>query len=99
MRMTIERTGGFAGMRLTKVVDASTLPAEEKNQLRRLVDAADFFRLPATLISNSPQPDRFQYRLTLEENDRQHTVVVSEQAVPGSLRPLIECLMAMARRG
>jgi hypothetical protein len=99
MRMTIERTGGFAGMRLTKVIDTATLPAEEKNQLRRLVDAADFFHLPATLISNSPQPDRFQYRLTVEENTQQHTVVVSEQAVPGTLRPLIECLMKMAPQG
>ncbi|HEY9728438.1 MAG TPA: protealysin inhibitor emfourin, partial [Chroococcales cyanobacterium] len=87
------------GMRLTKVVDASTLPPEEKNQLRRLVDAADFFRLPATLISTGPQPDRFQYRLTLEEDTQQHTVLVSEQAVPGTLRPLIEWLMQMARQG
>ncbi len=99
MRMTIERTGGFAGMRLTKVVDTATLPAEEKNQLRRLVDAADFLRLPTTLMSTSPQPDRFQYRLTLEEDAQQHTVVVSEQAVPGTLRPLIEWLMQMARQG
>jgi hypothetical protein len=99
MRMTIERTGGFAGMRLTKVIDASNLPTEEKNQLRRLVDAADFLRLPATLISKTPQPDRFQYRLTLEDDAQQHTVVVSEQAVPGTLRPLIEWLMQMARQG
>ena len=99
MRLPIERTGAFAGKRLTKVIDTATLSAEEKNQLRRLVDAADFFRLPATLISNSPQPDRFQYRLTVEENTQQHTVVVSEQAVPGTLRPLIECLMKMAPQG
>ncbi len=98
MHLTFERTGGFAGMTMTKVVDTTTLPAEESNQLRRLVDAADFFHLPATLTAKSRQPDRFQYQLTIQDNNQQHTVVVSEQAVPSSLKPLIEWLMAAARQ-
>ncbi|HEY9632171.1 MAG TPA: protealysin inhibitor emfourin [Coleofasciculaceae cyanobacterium] len=98
MRMTIERTGGFAGISMTKVVDTTTLPDNEANQLRQLVDAADFFRLPKTITSKSPQPDRFQYQLTLEDKGKQHTVEVGEQAVPGTLRPLLEWLMAAARR-
>lgn len=98
MRMTFERTGGFAGITMTKVVDTTTLPDHEANQLRQLVDAADFFRLPKTITSKSRQPDRFQYQLTAEDNGKQHTVEVSEQAVPGTLRPLIEWLMAAARR-
>lgn len=98
MRMTMERTGGFAGISITKEVDTNTLPDNEAKQLRQLVDAADFFRLPKTIKSNSPQPDRFQYQLTVEDNGKQHTVEVSEQAVPGTLRPLIEWLMAAARK-
>ena len=98
MRISFERTGGFAGMRLTTTVDTATLPPEEANQLRQLVEAADFFHLPATITSPSPQPDRFQYRLTVEENGQQHTVRVSEAAAPDALRPLIEWLMDAARR-
>lgn len=98
MRMTIERSGGFAGITMTKVFDTATLPETEAKQLRQLVDAADFFRLPKTITSNSPQPDRFQYQLTGEDNGKQHTVDVSEQAVPGTLRPLLEWLMTAARR-
>ena len=98
MRMTFERTGGFAGMTMTKVIDTTTLPAEASKQLRQLVDAADFFHLPATLTAKSRQPDRFEYHLTIQEDNQQHTVVVSEQAVPSSLRPLIEWLMAAARQ-
>lgn len=98
MRMTFERTGGFAGMSLTKVVDTTTLPAEQANQLRRLVDAADFFHLPATLTAKTSQPDRFEYRVTIQQNNQQHTIVVSEQAVPSTLKPLIEWLMAAARK-
>jgi hypothetical protein len=97
--MTFERTGGFAGMTMTKVIDTATLPAEKANQLRRLVDAADFFHLPATLTAKTSQPDRFQYHLTIQQNNQLHTVVMSEQAVPSTLKPLIDWLMAAARGG
>jgi len=98
MRISFERTGGFAGIRLTTIVDPATLPIEEANHLRQLVEAADFFHLPATIISPTPQADRFQYRLTVEEKGRQHTVKVSEQAAPDALKPLIEWLVDAARR-
>lgn len=98
MRMTFERTGGFAGITLTKVFDTADLPENEANQLRQLVDAANFFRLPKTITSNSKQPDRFQYQLKVEDNGKQHTVEVSEQAAPGTLRPLLDWLMTAARR-
>ena len=94
MRIIFERTGGFAGIRIPKTFDAANLSANEANQLRQLIGAADFFRLPGTITATNPQPDRFQYRITVEENDLQHTVVVSEQGVPGNLRPLLEWLMA-----
>lgn len=98
MRITIERTGGFAGITTTKVVDTTTLPANEANQLSQLVEAADFFRLPANITSNSSQPDRFQYQITVEDHGKQRTVNVSEQAIPGTLRPLIEWIMAAGRK-
>lgn len=98
MKMTFERTGGFAGLTITKVVDTATLPTNAANQLRQLIDAADFFHLPATISPTTPQADRFRYQLTAEENGKQHTVEVSEQAVPGTLRPLIDWLMAAARQ-
>ncbi|MEW6491414.1 MAG: protealysin inhibitor emfourin [Cyanobacteriota bacterium] len=98
MRIVFERTGGFAAMKMTKEIDTATLPAEETNQLRQLVDAADFFHLPTTITPKTPQPDRFGYRITIQESDHQHTVVTSEQALPGTLRPLIDWLMAAVRQ-
>lgn len=97
MRMTFERTGGFAGITMTKVLDTTTLPENEAKQLRQLIDAADFFRLPNIIPSHSPQPDRFQYQLTVEDDGKQHSVEVGEQAIPGTLRPLIDWLMMAAR--
>ncbi|ALF53873.1 hypothetical protein ACX27_15060 [Nostoc piscinale CENA21] len=92
MRITFERTGGFAGITKKKTLDTNNLPAKEAKELPLLVQAADLFRLPAQIPSPNPQSDRFQYRLTVEDNDKQHTVIVSEAALPGTLRPLIEWL-------
>ncbi|MBD2437896.1 protealysin inhibitor emfourin [Nostoc sp. FACHB-110] len=92
MRISFERTGGFAGIRRTKTVDTANLPANEANALPRLVEVADFFNLPAQIPTPNVQGDRFEYKLTVEDHGKQHTVIVSEAALPGTLRPLIEWL-------
>ncbi|WP_199290366.1 protealysin inhibitor emfourin [Leptolyngbya sp. FACHB-36] len=97
MQVSFERSGGFAGMLMTTTVDTASLPSEQSAQLRRLVDAADFFRLPATIPSGA-QPDRFQYQITVEEDGRRHSVTVGEAAMPGTMRPLVEWLMEAVRR-
>lgn len=96
MRIEFQRSGGFAGLRLSAAVDTDRLPADEANELARIVDAAGFFGLPATLKSTQGA-DQFTYRLTIEAGDRRHTVEVSESAVPDSLRPLIQRLATIAR--
>ena len=92
MRISIERTGGFAGMINTKTVDSADLPEHEANQLPQLVEAANFYNLPPDISVPPNQPDRFEYTLTVEQEDRKHTVKVSEAAVPGNLKPLVEWL-------
>ncbi len=96
MKIDLERSGGFAGMIISKAVDSTSLPSDQANQMRQLVDAADFFRLPPKITART-EPDSFQYRLTVEDNGKQHTVEVGEQAVPGTLRPLLEWVTAAPR--
>lgn len=98
MRITFEQTGGFAGMTITKVFDTSTLPEKETKRLRQLVEAAAFFNLPASLTSDTPHPDSFEYLITVEEDGNQHTVEVSESAAPANLTPLLEWLRMQASR-
>ena len=98
MRASLERTGGFAGMRLTSTADTDKLAPEEAKELRQLVEAADFFRLPPKIATQANQPDRFQYKLTVEDDQRTHTVMVSEAAIPPRVRPLAEWLTQHARR-
>ncbi|MFN6569337.1 hypothetical protein A6770_25895 [Nostoc minutum NIES-26] len=92
MRISFERTGGFAGISKKTTVDTATLPPKEAKELPQLVEVADLFKLPEQIVSSNPQNDRFQYKLTVEDNGKQHTVTVSEAALPGTLRPLIEWL-------
>lgn len=97
MQITFERSGGFAGMITTTTVDTATLPPAQANQIRLLVEAANFFQLP-TAIAPDNQPDRFQYQLTIQEGNQQHSVTVGESTMPGTLRPLVDCLMETARQ-
>lgn len=88
MHVTLTRSGGFAGLTRTAAVDGAALPAAERAALDGLVTSARFFALPATIPA--PAPDRFRYRLTVEDDaGRSHTVVVDEAALSGPLRALI----------
>jgi hypothetical protein len=97
MRISFERSGGFAGMLMNVSIDTTKLPPVEASQVKSLVEAADFFQLPEA-IASSAQPDRFQYHLTVAEKKRKHSITVSESCIPGNLKPLVDWLMDAARR-
>ena len=96
LKVRFERSGGFAGMTLTREVDAAKLPPDEARRLRELVDGAGFFTLPA---SGPPArgPDRFQYVVEVEQGGRRHSVRAGDDA-PEALQPLLEYLTRLARR-
>ena len=98
MRISFERSGGFAGITMKTAVDEKDLAPDEAQKLRQLVEETDFFNSPEKIMSRSPQPDRFQYELRLEEKGRQHTVTMSEEVMPAKLKPLIQWLMGKARQ-
>lgn len=98
MRITFERTGGFAGLTLKASLNDETLPRQEARRLRKLLTDSRFFELPLRLEAQGARPDGFQYRLTVENSNCLHTVQAQEDAVPPQMRPLLEWLTATARR-
>lgn len=82
---------------MTKTIETDKLPSADAQTLQRLIQSADFFKLPPT-IDGSGQPDRFQYQITVDDHNRHHSVEVGEANVPGTLRPLIDWLMDKARQ-
>jgi hypothetical protein len=98
MKIHFERTGGFAGIKISTSFDAAALPRPQARQLSELMAKARFFELPLKLEASSPGMDRFQYKLTVETEGQARTVEASDSAVPGELRPLLDWLTRFARR-
>jgi hypothetical protein len=92
MRIFFERTGGFAGRKIEGFLDSSTLPRVQARRLRDLLKKSGFFDLPPTLESNHTSTDGFSYRVTVETDERKHTVEAGETAIPGPMRPLLNFL-------
>lgn len=92
MLVSLERTGGFTGISQKISVDSNNLPLQVAEELLQLLEGADFFQLPEQIMSDNYQCDRFQYRLTVKDHGRQHSIIVSEAALTNALRTLIEYL-------
>lgn len=97
MRIQFERTGGFAGMRTAATIDTDLLSPQDGQEVKQLVDAARFFKLPPKITGRSQGADQFRYKLTVESEGQRHTVEVGEASAPESLRPLLRKLAALAR--
>lgn len=100
MKLRLTRSGGIAGVRLAAEVDTDALGAADADELRRLLrDARLFERQARPAGAAAVGADRFVYRIAVEEGGRRRDVEIDEQSLPGEARPLIERLLALARRG
>ena len=95
MKVSVVRGGGLAGVLETTTADSERLGDDEAIQLRRKVDDAAFFDLPAD-VPRAPEAgtagggaDRFHYAVTVEDDDRAHTVRRAEADLPAALGALI----------
>ena len=97
MQINFERTGGFAGMRLSAAIDTATLPADQASALQGAIDAAHFFDLPAQIPGPPNAADQFHYHVTIEAGSKKHTVDVDEGAASPALQALLQQLTLLAR--
>jgi hypothetical protein len=92
MRVTVERSGGFAGITKTKSVDQEDLSPDDAKVMRELVQALD--RSEGSERSPGRQPDRFEYVVTVETSGRSRTVAAGEAGASPALGRLIEWVMS-----
>ena len=92
MRITFERTGGYAGRKIQGIVESSSLSKRQANRLCELLDKSSFFHLPEKLTSETGGADRFYYKITIESEIGIHTVEAAEAAIPPHLRTLLDWL-------
>ena len=92
MKIQLERTGGFAGIKLTKSLDSADLSPSEVKDLENLLEKSHFFDLSPALADSAQGADRFYYKLTIEAERGTQTMEVGEASLPLSMRPLLHWL-------
>jgi hypothetical protein len=96
-RIKFERTGGFAGLRITKDLKLEDLPDEQARTISELLDDLDFEELPEQMMGDSNMPDQFTYTITVETKKWEHTVTTGETSAPEKMQELLELLNRLAR--
>ena len=99
MKISYERSGGFAGLTLSAQVDTASLGAAEREDWEALVRSASFFSLPGKIGDVGRLRDPFQYLLQVESDGRIHRVEITGAPPAGALASLISRLQASAKRG
>lgn len=97
MRVTLTRSGGVGGLRLSFAIDAGGLSPPEARELEGLLAAAGFWASPPQVSARAAAPDRFRYRLCVEDGPRRHEVLAAEEAMPAPLRALVRWVEGRAR--
>ena len=98
MRISLSTEGGianFPGLNRPISFSVDELPSKLQSELRRLIDAAGFFELPAQC--DPPPPGAGDYRtytLTVQTPEHTHTVKVHDPVGDERLRRLIQFVRA-----
>jgi hypothetical protein len=93
MLVSLERSGGFTGRRVTSSLDTGELGAEQATAALQALDALASAPPPSPSVAAS-QP---RYHLTIHRASGEQVVDVLEAQVPGALRPLLNELIRRAR--
>jgi len=93
-----ERTGGFAGLRLSADFKPDELPEDQTRPLLDLLDDLDFDELPEQLTAESSMSDQFTYKITVKTSKWEHTVVTGDASAPDKLQELLQMLDRIAKR-
>lgn len=100
MLVKMKLEGGFAYLpgitNCVKTVDTDDLPKPEAQTLRRLVKSANFFDLPKQVGANPRRAvDSHRYTITVEDDDRVHTVKAVEPVEDRKLSMLVDYLQQL----
>jgi Emfourin len=98
MKVSIVRGGGFGGLVTVTTADTASLAPEDAERLRAEVEQTGLFDLPEHMSGPPQQPHPFSYAVTVEDQDRTHTVRVSEEDLPESLSSLVSWVSSVEGR-
>lgn len=96
MKVSYERSGGFAGITITAEVDSSTLTTKQADELKELVEKA----FPPDQLKNkkATMPDQFDYEFTVTDAGKTRTRQVNDESITDEIRTLGKWLIATVQK-
>jgi hypothetical protein len=93
-KIYFERSGGFAGIPSSTMVDIHSLPPDEAHKIQDMIDnAKGFFYQPSKLLPPHGA-DYFKYKVRVEtEQGKEYSIEMYESNTPTELQPLIKYLI------
>ena len=95
VRAEMRRSGGFTGRTVHVRLDSDQLPPADAAQLIMLVTSLDLSGLTSGPVSTAGA-DLMRYDLTIQRGGQSWQGTVSDPAIPGQLRPLLQFLSSAA---
>jgi hypothetical protein len=99
MRIQFKMEGGiayFPGLSKPTTIDSDELPNQESDELKRMLNAARFFDLPAVIGTPAPgAADYRQYTITVEDDGKQHAVRLTDPIEDPNLQALVTYLKTL----
>ena len=92
MKISIEQTGGFAGISNSYNVDTERIPPNEAEKIKKIVQDGQLFSLshPIPTLPQKGSADYQSFKVTLEDNETKHIVECNQFNIPNELRLLID---------
>ena len=97
MHITFKTEGGLVhlpGLSRPATIDTDELSAKEANELERLIEAADFFKLPPTSAPPPGAADYQQYTISVTIPGRSHTARLTDPIEDPRVWELVNYLRA-----
>lgn len=89
MRVSVTRGGGFGGLVRTTTADMAWLSPGDRQEMAALVRQAGLYGDATPPDTGEPEPDRFTYTVTVEDEGHRREARFSEQSLPPAVRNLI----------
>lgn len=87
--------GSFPGLARPIVIDTDSLEKDEAAKLKKLIEAAGFFDLPAVLGSPAKGSADYQYSIVVvDDGVRRHSVRILDSAETPPLQALLQVIRA-----
>ena len=96
MKVTVKRSGGYAGISDSFNVDTEKIDGAARQQIEQMVQSIGFFSFPADAAGVGA--DLMRYEITVDDGHRQHTLAFSDDGSPQTepLKRLVEKLSEAA---